>query len=97
MDTGISVSWLIDNSCNSSACNGRPFRGFANHKFNTDESSTFHINEESFEMFYGDGICTGYSATDAFSFAGLFAPLGCVGQDRDSNLLNFIVEGKVDI
>ncbi|KAL6743828.1 hypothetical protein Aduo_016823 [Ancylostoma duodenale] len=74
LDTGSSNLWVIDNACDSEACNGFPQSGYPKHKFNTKASKTFTKEEKSFSLFYGSGSCNGYLATDAVSFAGLTIP-----------------------
>ncbi|EYB92361.1 hypothetical protein Y032_0195g1499 [Ancylostoma ceylanicum] len=71
MDTGSSNLWAIDSGCDLDACNGYPISGYTRHKFNTNESSTFHAEEEDFAIQYGSGFCSGYLATDTISFAGI--------------------------
>ncbi|EPB74200.1 hypothetical protein ANCCEY_06689 [Ancylostoma ceylanicum] len=56
MDTGSSNLWAIDSGCDLDACNGYPISGYTRHKFNTNESSTFHAEEEDFAIQYGSGI-----------------------------------------
>ncbi|RCN32743.1 eukaryotic aspartyl protease, partial [Ancylostoma caninum] len=74
LDTGSSNLWVIDDACQSEACNGFPQSGYPKHKFNTNASETFTKEERSFSLFYGSGSCNGYLATDAVSFAGLTIP-----------------------
>ncbi|KIH54378.1 eukaryotic aspartyl protease, partial [Ancylostoma duodenale] len=69
MDTDSSNLWAIDNNCDLDACNGYPISGYTRRKFNTNESSTFHAEEEDFEIEYGSGFCAGYLATDTISLA----------------------------
>ncbi|RCN34672.1 eukaryotic aspartyl protease [Ancylostoma caninum] len=71
MDTGSSNLWAIDNNCDLDACDGSPLSGYTRHKFNTNDSSTFHAEKEDFAMHYGSGFCSGYLATDTISFAGI--------------------------
>ncbi|RCN23747.1 eukaryotic aspartyl protease, partial [Ancylostoma caninum] len=71
MDTGSSNLWAIDNNCDLDACDGSPLSGYTRHKFNTNDSSTFHAEKEDFAIQYGSGFCSGYLATDTISFAGI--------------------------
>ncbi|VDM79569.1 unnamed protein product [Strongylus vulgaris] len=71
LDTGSSNLWVIDDACQSAACNGNTESGYIKHKFETSESKTFKKESRSFSMSYGSGSCNGYLATDAVSFAGM--------------------------
>ncbi|ETN77167.1 eukaryotic aspartyl protease [Necator americanus] len=71
LDTGSSNLWVIDEKCNTDACDGDPQSGFKKHKFDTNASSTFQKEERTFSITYGTGYCSGYLARDTVSFAGL--------------------------
>lgn len=64
VDTGAGASWVMGNSCKSSAC--------AIHTtFGPEDSKTFQAKTESFAISYGTGTVQGNLASDSLSFAGI--------------------------
>ncbi|VDM64309.1 unnamed protein product [Angiostrongylus costaricensis] len=71
LDTGSSNLWLIDDSCDTEACDGYLGSVYTRRKFNATASSTFYTVNGTITIQYGSGWCDGQLAVDTVSFADL--------------------------
>ncbi|VDM75794.1 unnamed protein product [Strongylus vulgaris] len=70
MDTGSSIIWVIDESCDSRECNGYPNSGLNKRKFHKKFSNTFKSYGKPFSISYHTGWTSGTAAEDTVRFGG---------------------------
>ncbi|VDM59872.1 unnamed protein product [Angiostrongylus costaricensis] len=68
LDTGSSNLWVIDDSCDTEACDGYIGSIYTRRKFNATASSTFHTENSTITIQYGSGWCYGQLAMDTQEF-----------------------------